>query len=124
MHLISTCLSGHHEKTILQSSTALNFSFIFGFTLSAALGFANVAVAEDIVTEGAFVGIKGQYLTPRFETDIAGGNSGFGPNSSLNIFNFDWEGQGAFRGWIGYEKSNGFGWSLGHFKLRGDTGFY
>lgn len=108
-----------------------NFGF-HGFSLSAQYTFgADDAVytveadteAPQNFMPGFFVGAKALYLTPYFDSDIVAGDKSVGANDSLEVFSFDWHGDGAYRVWSGYETASGFGISLAHMGLNQATDF-
>ncbi|MEM9277492.1 MAG: hypothetical protein AAGA76_02850, partial [Pseudomonadota bacterium] len=105
----------------LRNTTSLTSSLLFGAGVAIYLASAPHAKADDIVTEGTFIGIKGQSFQPHFEADIATGNQNSGPLSDLEIFSFDWDQEMAWRAWIGFERADGLGVSIGHFNMSGDT---
>ncbi|MEM9332713.1 MAG: Lpg1974 family pore-forming outer membrane protein [Pseudomonadota bacterium] len=105
----------------LKQSTFLSTGLLVGAGVAIYMATATSAKADDIVTEGMFIGIKGQSFQPHFEADIATGNQNSGPLSDLEIFSFDWDQEAAWRAWIGFERADGLGVSIGHFSMSGDT---
>lgn len=79
--------------------------------------------ANDIVTEGWFFGAEGGIVSPHFENDIVGADESFGPTFQLQVLSFDWDADGAYRGWLGYQTGSGFGVSLSHAALNQSTLF-
>ena len=77
----------------------------------------------DIVTGGWLVGAEGGLVTPYFERDVLGADEQFGAANTLEVFSFDWDADGAYRGWTGYETASGFGVALSHARLNQSTGF-
>ncbi|MBL4644889.1 MAG: hypothetical protein JKY99_00335 [Rhizobiales bacterium] len=79
--------------------------------------------AVQIVTPGVIVGAKALYLTPYFERDVLGADEATGGPSNVEVLSFDWDGQGAYRIWGGYETASGFGFTIGHMGLNASTDF-
>lgn len=105
---------------------------LHGFSLSAQYKFgaddADYTVEADtdaprIVMPGLFAGAKALYLTPYFERDVVAADTNSGANNSLESLNFDWDGDGAYRVWGGYETAAGFGASIAHMGLNHSTDF-
>lgn len=103
--------------------------FFFGdrFAIAASLALCLLAAphsanAEDPASlDGIFMGVQGNLTVPHFQRDIVGADREFGPNDTLKVFSFDWDADGAYKGWLGREWANGFGITLSHFYLNHST---
>ncbi|MEM8539754.1 MAG: hypothetical protein AAGF25_02260, partial [Pseudomonadota bacterium] len=74
---------------------------------------ATPVLAEDgNYPSGLFVGGKGLVMKPFFESDSLGYDQNSGDENELEIFNFDWNADAAYKLWFGQERSDGTGWSL------------
>ncbi len=101
---------------------------IFRFSSLVAVGvgctlLAVTAAQADNYPSGVFIGAKGLLLKPYFESDSLGFDKNSGANNQLEIFNFDWDADAAYKVWIGQELSSGIGWSLSYGGLSQSTSF-